>query len=124
MNGLSLFSSAGIGEMYLKNTGVDIVVANELLKSRADCYTHLYPNTTMIQGDIQEKSIKAQIKAHISKEVTFLLATPPCQGVSSLGKNKVQSHFELDSRNFLIFDVFEIIDYGNFNYILIENTDQ
>ena len=40
MNGLSLFASAGIAEMNLKNCGINIKVANELLPIRAK--THKY----------------------------------------------------------------------------------
>ena len=49
---ISLFSSAGIGELLLNNTNVDVVAANELLPKRADCYKHFYPNTDMHCGDI------------------------------------------------------------------------
>ncbi len=122
LKGISLFASAGIGEMYLKDSGIDIVAANELIPKRAECYTHLHPDTLMIQGNITETSIKNQIRNQMSDDVKFLLATPPCQGLSTLGKNKSQKHFETDPRNFLIFDVLEIIDSGNFDYILIENV--
>ena len=122
IKGISLFSSAGIGEMYFDTIGVEIVAANELLKKRAECYSFLHPQTHMIAGDITDPSIKKQIKSHIKKDVRFLIATPPCQGLSTLGKNKNQKQFELDQRNFLIFDTLEIIDYGNFDYVLIENV--
>ena len=52
----------------------------------------------------------------------LLLATPPCQGFSTLGKNKHQDHFEKDPRNFLIFHVFEIFEKHDFDYLLIENV--
>lgn len=32
IRGLSLFSSAGIGEYFLSRVGIDIIVANELIK--------------------------------------------------------------------------------------------
>ena len=38
MKGLSLFSNVGIGETYLKDIGIEIIVANELHKDRADFY--------------------------------------------------------------------------------------
>jgi DNA (cytosine-5)-methyltransferase 1 len=122
MKGVSLFSSAGIGEYYFKEIGIDIVVSNELIRSRAGFYSYLYPQNKMILGDIRDKDVKEKIKKEISKDVKFLIATPPCQGLSSLGKNKMQKHFEKDDRNYLIFEIFEIIDYGNFDYILIENV--
>ena len=38
LKGISLFSSPGIGETYFKEIGVDIIVANELIKQRAELY--------------------------------------------------------------------------------------
>ena len=49
---ISVFSSAGIGELLLKNTNVEVVAANEILPKRAECYSYFYPNTDMYCGDI------------------------------------------------------------------------
>lgn len=122
MKGISLFTGAGIGEFYFNDIGVEIVAANELISNRAKMYSFLYPRVHMIKGDIRDNEVKSSIKSFINKDVKFLLATPPCQGVSSVGKNKHQGHFNTDKRNFLIFDTLEIIDSGDFDYILIENV--
>jgi DNA (cytosine-5)-methyltransferase 1 len=122
LQGVSLFSSAGIAETYYKDIGINIVLANELLEKRVKLYKHLYPKTNVICGNIQDKNIKAQILSNITDDIKLLVATPPCQGLSSVGKNKTQKAFESDKRNFLIFDVFEIIDNTDFDYILIENV--
>jgi DNA (cytosine-5)-methyltransferase 1 len=119
---ISLFSGAGIGEMYLNDLGIEIVAANEIISKRADLYSFFYPKCFMITGDIKDKKIKDKIKSFAKEDVRLLIATPPCQGVSSIGKNKLQSHFEKDYRNYLIFDIFDIINSGNFDYILIENV--
>ncbi len=122
MKGISLFSSAGIAETYYNELDIDIVLANELLEKRVKLYKHFYPDTEVICGDIQDKEIKKRILTAIDSDIELLVATPPCQGLSSIGKNKTQEAFVSDKRNFLIFDVFEIIDASNFNYILIENV--
>lgn len=123
INGVSLFSSAGIGELLLKKSKIKIRLANELIAKRADCYRFLHPDANMIQGDISNEEIKQQIiKDTNSCRAKFLLATPPCQGFSTLGKNKIQKNFATDFRNYLIFDIFEIIDHCDFDYILIENV--
>lgn len=54
LNGLSLFSSAGIGETYIGEY-VSIKVANELLPIRSKLYSHFYPDVKMINGDIKIK---------------------------------------------------------------------
>lgn len=124
MKAVSLFSGAGVGETYLKDTGVDVVCGAELLEKRARLYKHLYPESNIVVGDISSKEIKAQISEFIEDDVKLLLATPPCQGVSSVGKNKKQEDFLSDGRNFLIFDVFYFIDNYDFDAVLIENVSK
>ena len=124
MKAISLFSSAGVGETYLNEIGIDVVCGAELLDKRAKLFKHLYPESNVITGDIGEKEVKDKISRFISKDVKLLLATPPCQGVSSVGKNKSQEQFLEDNRNFLIFDVFYFIDNFDFDAILIENVSK
>ena len=119
---ISLFSGAGIGEFYLPKIGIDIVAANEIDEKRAKLYSFFHPNSSMITGDIRNPGIKEKIKSLINKDVKLLVATPPCQGLSSIGKNKLQKDFIEDGRNYLIFHIFDIIEKGNFDYILIENV--
>ena len=118
MNGLSLFANVGIAETYLNEVGVDIVVANELLEERANFYRHLYPSCDMIQGDIKDPAIYKSVVAK-SKElnVEFIIATPPCQGMSYAGHKDPN-----DIRNALITYVFDAIRDINPKYVLIENV--
>ena len=122
INAVSLFSSAGIGELRLPKT-VNVVVANELLSPRAECYKSFNPQTQMLCGDITNDAIKTQVISIANEnECRLLIATPPCQGLSTLGKNKGQEQYEQDRRNFLILHVFDVIDNCDFDYILIENV--
>lgn len=123
LKAISLFSGAGIGELSLKNTGVEVVAANELLKNRADCYKRFFPETDMYCGDATLAETREYMIAAAKKRgAKVLIATPPCQGLSTLGKNKKQEHFKKDARNYLIFSVLDIIDACDFDYILIENV--
>lgn len=120
---ISIFSSAGIGELLLKNTNVEVVAANELLPKRAECYSHFYPNTDMYCGDITlEETQDYMVSAAQKSGAKMLIATPPCQGLSTLGKNKKQIHYEKDKRNYLILSALNIIDRCDFDYVLIENV--
>ena len=120
---ISLFSSAGIGELLLPKDKIEVVAANELLKARADCYSFFNPSTEMLCGDITDTNIKNKIiNIAKSNDVKLLIATPPCQGLSTLGKNKGQLQYENDRRNFLILEVVEIIKQCDFDYVLIENV--
>ena len=123
MKAISLFSSAGIGELRIHKDKVSVIVANELVKQRADCYSFFYPETQMICDDITNKETKNEIiRIANESKAELLIATPPCQGLSTLGKNKGQQQYEKDRRNFLVLEAFDIIDSCDFNYILIENV--
>ena len=123
MNGVSLFSSAGIGELFLKNNGIEIKIANELIKRRADLYKTIHPHSDIIIGDINNNIIYEEIKKKVKKEnCKFLIATPPCQGFSLAGKNKNLNEMQLDERNYLFLKIIELINSSNFDYILIENV--
>lgn len=121
LKGVSLFSGSGIGESYLKDLGIDIVCANELIPKRAELYRKLYPACKMICGDITDKGVFDSV-IDAAKDVDFMIASPPCQGMSVAGKNRHQDAMVTDSRNFLINYVFDAIDLLKPKYILIENV--
>lgn len=119
MKGASLFCSAGVAETYFKDSGIDIVVASELLPKRCNLHRWLYPDCKTLCGDITKNDVFYAVKAEILKNnCKFLIATPPCQGMSSMGKKD----YVADKRNYLIFYAFDMIDSCNFDYILIENV--
>lgn len=120
MRGLSLFANVGIAETYLKDLGFHVKVANELLKPRAEFYRHSHPDCNMICGDITDSDIFSQVMAAAKAEkVNFLMATPPCQGMSQAGKMDAD-----DVRNMLILKVIEAIEILEPNLVLIENVPQ
>ena len=109
--------------MFLSQIGIDIVLANEIHQRRSDFYNAIYGENTNLCGDIRDKEVKELIKKVIKKEkVKVLIATPPCQGYSTAGKNKSEKAMRKDARNALIFDVLDIIDASNLDYVLIENV--
>lgn len=120
INGLSLFANVGIAETYLKDVGVNIIVANELLHERAEFYRHLYPECNMICGDIRENAVFEEIAQEArNKGVEFIIATPPCQGMSPAGKKDPK-----DERNILVKNVVKMIHVINPKYVLLENVMQ
>lgn len=120
LKGLSLFANVGIAETYLKESGIDIVVANELLEERADFYRHLYPETNMITGDITDEAVFDEvIDAAKACKVNFIIATPPCQGMSLAGKMDPK-----DVRNQLIYYAVKAIKKIRPQYVMLENVPQ
>lgn len=121
MQGLSLFAGAGIGETFLKDCGIHIKTANELLPKRAKLYQFFNPDCNMICGDITDNKVfRAVMTSAVGTQ--FLLASPPCQGMSIAGKNRHQDSMSTDPRNYLIVRVFEAINKLNPKYVLIENV--
>lgn len=120
MNGLSLFSGGGIGETYLNEIGINITVANEIDSKRAEFYRHFYPETNMIKGDITLSGIYSKIIQEAKKtNVQFIIATPPCQGMSVYGAQKPD-----DEKNDLIkYAVEAVIDIKP-KYALFENVPE
>lgn len=119
IKGISMFSSAGIAETYLEDLNIDIALANELIPERAYYYSHFYPNVDMVVGDIMSDDVFTKyLEKAKGINPKFLLATPPCQGMSSLGK---KDYIE-DQRNYLIFAVLKVIDALDLDVIAIENV--
>ncbi|NWJ49582.1 MAG: DNA (cytosine-5-)-methyltransferase [Bacteroidetes bacterium] len=122
MIGASLFSSAGIAETYFEEVGINIVAANELVQERADLYQALYPNSNMIAGNIlDDKVFKALVKSTPEK-LDFLIASPPCQGMSVAGKNRNLEQMLKDERNYLVFKIIDFIKLKSPDFVLIENV--
>ena len=123
IKGMSLFSGGGIGEMLLSKTNVNIVIANELLPTRCDFYKFYNPKTDIVCDDITKKSTKdLLIKKAIEKGVDFIIATPPCQGASLIGKNKDLEAMKNDFRNYLVFDAVDIIEKVKPSFVMLENV--
>jgi len=122
MKGVSLFSSAGIGEAYLREIGIKIIVANELLEERANLYKVLYPETEVVTGDILDDKVYNTILKKSGEKIDFLLATPPCQGMSIAGKNRNLDQMFNDKRNYFIFRIIDFIKKKQPDFILIENV--
>ena len=120
IKGLSLFSNVGIAELLLKDIGVEVVLANEILEERCRFYKEIFPKAEMISGDIKNPTIlKYIIKRAKELEVDFIITTPPCQGMSMAGKKDKN-----DKRNLLITYAIDAIQKINPKYIFLENIPQ
>lgn len=128
--GLSLFSSSGIGDLGLQANGIDVVIANELIEERANLFLENYPDVEMFNEDIWK--CKDQIISSYQKKFKerpfIILATPPCQGMSSNGMGKILSDLrkgirkEFDPRNQLIIPALDIISALQPEWVIFENV--
>ena len=116
---VSLFANIGVAEACLHElNNVSVVVANEWLQKRANLYQAIYPESNMICGDITDENVFQQILQACRRErVDTLMATPPCQGMSTAGQK-----IKFDERNSLVMHAIRMIHDLNPRYVLIENV--
>ena len=128
---ISLFSSAGLGELGMVRNGIDILVANELLSDRCALYEHNYPSTQMVRGDIwQQKDLIIDYTRRKlgGRELFMAYATPPCQGMSTNGAGKLKAlvaagtRDEEDARNRLIIPALDVLCALRPRWVLLENV--
>lgn len=131
LKAISLFSSAGIGELGLTACGVEVVISNELDERRHQLYEHNFPKTQLVQGDIREmkNEIIDRWRSHFPSDDLFLVyATPPCQGMSTNGGGRLRHGVRIgerspqDERNRLIIPAMDVITELRPRWVLLENV--
>ena len=98
-NAISLFCSSGIGDLGLQANGVKTIIANELLPERARLFQANYPDCKVFPGDIWtlKEEIISYYRSNYSEPPFLILATPPCQGMSRVGKMEEVQGFRCTS---------------------------
>ncbi len=126
-----MFSSGGVGDLALKSVGVDVLVANELVKERAEIFKKNFPDTKMVIGniwDVKNNIIKSTKKNLDSQQLDIVFATPPCQGMSKNGRGKLLQAIRAgkktrwDERNQLILPTLDIILKLKPKIVMFENV--
>ncbi len=130
LNAISLFSSSGIGDLGLKANGIRTVIGCELLQERMNLFLQNFPEATGFCGDIWK--LKSQIielyRTSFSEPPFVILATPPCQGMSSNGMGTMLRNFrngirpQFDERNRLIIPAIDIIKELKPTWVIFENV--
>lgn len=105
---------AGIGgiDLTFKQSGFEIVWANEIDKDACKTYRHNFPNTILAECDIRK------IKASSIPDFNMLTASFPCQSFSVCGNKK---GFE-DERGNLFFEIMRIAVKKQPQIIFLENV--
>lgn len=131
LESVCLFSSAGIGELGIKASGISIIAANEIVPYRVELYRENFKNCEMFAGDINEQSnsiVGASRKKLQEKDLFLLYATPPCQGMSSNGIGRLKweaaqgRRSEEDERNRLIIPTMDVACALRPRWVLLENV--
>ena len=133
MQAISLFSCGGIGDLALKEQGVDVIVANELSYERAQVFCYNFPQVEMIIGDIwEEKDNIIQKTREIlgDQKLDLVFATPPCQGMSKNSRGKLLNLVrkgerpKIDPRNRLVIPAIDIFIELGADTLIMENVPE
>lgn len=130
LKAVSLFCSSGIGDLGLKANSIDTVVACELLPERMKLFLHNHPEAKGFCGDIWrlKDDIITYYKKNFNDNPFLLMATPPCQGMSSNGMGTILNNLkkgirpEFDPRNKLIVPAVEIVKALQPEWVIFENV--
>jgi len=126
---ISLFSSAGVGCYGFKMEKFNCVATNELLQRRLDVQranNKCKYESGYIRGDILLEETKQKILSQVElwktkekmNELTVLIATPPCQGMSVANHKKGDE----SKRNSLVVASLELIKQIKPKFFVLENV--
>lgn len=126
---ISLFSSAGIGCYGFKMENFECIATNELLENRLEIQkinNKCKYSSGYISGDITKEETKKKIFNEIKlwnkkeeiKEVDVVVATPPCQGMSTANYKKNNEQ----KRNSLVVEAIKLINDIKPKVFIMENV--
>lgn len=114
---IDLFAGVGGLSLGFRNSGFDVVLANEYVESIANAYMYNHPETKMIVGDITQLDLDATFTPYKGK-VDVVIGGPPCQGFSQKGQRKSVN----DERNFLFRYYYDVVKLVQPKYFVMENV--
>lgn len=126
---ISLFSSAGVGCYGFKENGFECIATSELIKSRIDIQKYNNKckyDTGYICGDITDSNIQNKVYAEIDywkkkenlTDVDVVVATPPCQGMSTANYKKDNEQ----KRNSLVVEAIKMVNNIKPKVFVFENV--
>lgn len=126
---ISLFSSAGVGCYGFKQAGFECVATCELNIQRLDIQRANQKcryDSGYIQGDITQESTKQKLYNeielwkinHNTTDIDVIIATPPCQGMSTANYKKGDE----TKRNSLVVEAISIIKKVKPKIFILENV--
>jgi len=109
MKTVSLFSGCGGLDLGFVKSGFQITAAYDSDRAAITCY-----NTNHVAP---AKQVRISSSFSLEQDVEVLIAGPPCQGFSTVGKNQAN-----DRRNFLFLETCEIAARSQPKVLVLENV--
>ena len=113
INAVSLFSGAGGMDVGFEKTGVNVLVANEIMPEASQTYIANHPNSVIINDDIN--NVISSLTEYEGVDLVF--GGPPCQGFSVAGKMNPD-----DDRSKLIFTFLDVVEKLRPKAFVMENV--
>ena len=130
LTAISLFSGAGLSDMGYEMAGFRFLVQVEIDPRRAAIGADNFPTSRWIPHDVRDSGseIAAAYRRFTSRRLDLLVATPPCQGMSSSnpsrGKRRTPQAKALEEKNRLLLEVIPVANLLQPRIIVIENIRQ
>ena len=127
---VSLFSGSGLSDLGYEMAGFKFLVQVELDPRRAAIGADNFPDSNWVVGDVREcaEEIEKMYRSVTSQRLDLLVATPPCQGMSSSnpsrGKRQTPEAKALEEKNKLILEVIPLSRILKPRIIVAENVRQ
>lgn len=126
MNAIDLFSGAGGLTIALKESGFDVILANEINHRFAETHSYNFPEIPMIEEDIKELTPSKIHEFIRDKTVDLIVGGPPCQGFSIFGKRRFVNtqgyEPKTDPRNYLVYEYIRIVKELKPKFFFMENV--
>ena len=127
---VSLFSGGGLSDLGYELAGFGFVVQVENDQRRSAIGAHNFPASQWLTCDVRDgaNEIAAAYRQKTSRRLDLLVATPPCQGMSSSnptrGKRQTPQAKALEEKNRLLLEVIPVARLLKPRIIVIENVRQ
>lgn len=126
MTAIDLFCGAGGLSVALKESGFNILFANEINPVFANTHKLNFPEVPVCVKDINLLSIEDINLITKGKKVDLIVGGPPCQGFSIFGKRRFVNTRDYnpreDSRNFLVYQFIRIVELLKPKFFFMENV--
>jgi DNA (cytosine-5)-methyltransferase 1 len=127
MTAISLFSGAGLSDLGYERAGFRFLTHVEKNPRRAKVGTVNFPDSDWIAGDIRENcsEIIQSYRKHTTQTLDLMVATPPCQGMSSSnpGRGKgSRDGSELEEKNRLLLEIVPLVHQLTPRLVVTENV--
>lgn len=114
---LDLFAGCGGFSKGFEKAGFRILLANEIWHDAVETYRRNHPNAIMVEGDITDPKIKAELIDKANGKIDVIIGGPPCQAYSMAGLRDPN-----DPRGRLFEDYVDIVRHIKPKLFVLENV--